>query len=238
MSGVYIGVDGKARKVKGGYIGVDGKARKIKKCYIGDENGVARLCWSDGKKLSEYTVGSIVYLNENGTQVEFYVACHNYESGLNGKGRTLLVRKNCISQMAWNTANKNTYDSSNVDKWLVNTYKAKLDTKIQSVMGETKIYSLQSGNLTTLNRSVFLLSVGELGGSNSVKEGSTLPSVDVVKPTIQNQWTRTQYSNYNEVYYVSPNGTFYTTFCTESAYVRPALTVPDTTLVNSDLVLC
>lgn len=41
----YIGVDGKARKVKGGYIGVDGKARKIKKGYIGVD-GVARLCWS------------------------------------------------------------------------------------------------------------------------------------------------------------------------------------------------
>lgn len=46
MSGFYIGVDGKARKVKGGFIGVDGKARKIKKGYIG-VNGVARLCWSD-----------------------------------------------------------------------------------------------------------------------------------------------------------------------------------------------
>ena len=45
MSGFYIGVDGKARKVKGGYIGVDGKARKIKKGYIG-VNGVARLCWT------------------------------------------------------------------------------------------------------------------------------------------------------------------------------------------------
>ena len=46
MSGFYIGVDGKARKVKGGYIGIDGKARKIQKGYIGDENGIARLCWS------------------------------------------------------------------------------------------------------------------------------------------------------------------------------------------------
>lgn len=44
MSGFYIGVDGKARKVKGGYIGVDGKARKLKKGYIGVD-GVARLCW-------------------------------------------------------------------------------------------------------------------------------------------------------------------------------------------------
>ena len=45
MSGVYIGVDGKARKVKGGYIGIDGVARKIKKGYIGVD-GVAQLCWT------------------------------------------------------------------------------------------------------------------------------------------------------------------------------------------------
>lgn len=46
MSGVYIGVDGKARKVKGGYVGVDGVARKIKKAYIGVD-GIARLCYID-----------------------------------------------------------------------------------------------------------------------------------------------------------------------------------------------
>ena len=45
MSGFYIGIDGKARKVKGGYIGIDGVARKIKKGYIGVD-GVARLCWA------------------------------------------------------------------------------------------------------------------------------------------------------------------------------------------------
>ena len=47
MSEFYIGIDGKARKVKGGYIGIDGVARKIKKGYIGDANGVARLCFVD-----------------------------------------------------------------------------------------------------------------------------------------------------------------------------------------------
>ena len=47
MSGFYIGVDGKAKKVKGVYIGVDGVARKVKKGYIGNENGVARLCYLD-----------------------------------------------------------------------------------------------------------------------------------------------------------------------------------------------
>jgi hypothetical protein len=238
MSGAYIGVDDKARKIKGGYIGIDGKARKIKKGYIGDANGVARLCYSTGKKLSEYTVGSTVYLNENGTPVEFYVACHNYESGLNGKGRTLLVRKYCLSKMKWNSANNNIYSTSSVDDWLTTTYKERLDSRIQNIIGETSIYSLQNGSLATLKRSVFLLSVGELDGSNSVKEGTTLPNVTAIKQTDKNQWTRTQYSNYNEVYYLSTNGIFYTTFCTESSYVRPAFTVPDTEIVNSDLVLC
>ena len=41
----YIGVGGKARKVKNLYIGVGGKARKVKKAYIG-VGGKARLCYS------------------------------------------------------------------------------------------------------------------------------------------------------------------------------------------------
>lgn len=45
--GMYIGVDGKARKCKKAYIGIDGIARKIKKMYIGIAN-VARLIFSSG----------------------------------------------------------------------------------------------------------------------------------------------------------------------------------------------
>ena len=44
--GIYMGVDGKARKVKNIYIGVDGKARKVKKAWIGVD-GKARLVFSD-----------------------------------------------------------------------------------------------------------------------------------------------------------------------------------------------
>lgn len=55
MSGFYIGVDGKARKVKGGYIGIDGVARKIKKGYIGDANGVARLCYQSTVEWAKYS---------------------------------------------------------------------------------------------------------------------------------------------------------------------------------------
>lgn len=52
--GIYIGVDGVARKIRKGYIGIDGIAHKIKKAYIGI-GGVARPCWGEGE-LSYYGV--------------------------------------------------------------------------------------------------------------------------------------------------------------------------------------
>ena len=45
---LYVGIDGKARKVKKWHVGVDGKARKVKKGYIG-VGGVARPFLSDEK---------------------------------------------------------------------------------------------------------------------------------------------------------------------------------------------
>lgn len=45
--GAYIGIAGKARKIKKMYIGVGGKARKVKKAYIGI-GGKARLFFSSG----------------------------------------------------------------------------------------------------------------------------------------------------------------------------------------------
>lgn len=68
MSGFYIGVDGKARKIKGGYVGIDGVARKIKKGYIGDENGVARLCYTE-------LIFDPVFANN--TWEDVIVACQN-----------------------------------------------------------------------------------------------------------------------------------------------------------------
>ena len=56
----YIGIDGKARKIKKWYFGVDGKARKVKKGYIGI-GGVARPFMSGGK-LAYY--GTITALSQ------------------------------------------------------------------------------------------------------------------------------------------------------------------------------
>jgi hypothetical protein len=57
---MYVGVDGKARKVKKLYVGVDGKARKVKKLYVG-VNGKARLVYSADQftYTGDYTVSQV-----------------------------------------------------------------------------------------------------------------------------------------------------------------------------------
>ena len=111
MSGYYIGVDGKARKIKGGYIGVDGKARKIKKGYIG-VNGVAQLCWTafDGdpvfannswEKIIEacqtnnvpdsWVVGDQKTLTVDGTQYTIDIIGKNHDDYSDGSGKAPLT---------------------------------------------------------------------------------------------------------------------------------------------------
>lgn len=59
--------------------------------------------------LGSKATGSIIKLKENGKLVEFYVGVHNYESSLNGTGRTLVFRKDCYDQRQWHTSNVNAY---------------------------------------------------------------------------------------------------------------------------------
>lgn len=45
-------------------------------------------------QIKDLAIGDgYVYLMEGSTKVKFYALCHNYESGLNGNGRTLFCRE-------------------------------------------------------------------------------------------------------------------------------------------------
>src|SRR5699024_12379448 len=93
-----------------------------------------------GKQLSDYAEGDIVKISENNTPVEFFVAKHDYESELNGTGRTLVVRKECYNNYVWNSRGVQVpYDESTIDTWLNTTYKNILDITIQSFVGTTEI---------------------------------------------------------------------------------------------------
>ena len=195
--------------------------------------------------LGNKSVGSIVKLKENGVLVDFYVAKHDYENGLNGSGRTLVVRKDCYDTRQWHTSNVNAYSTSTIDTWNNNTYKNLLDADIRGVIGTTKIkYTPGNGNTAvgTLERAIFLLSVTELGRSASYAntEGTALSIASSLQIAYLNgsavvQWTRSPYtSNTSNAYYLSTNGNVSNYVCYNTSGSRPAFTLPSTLSVSDD----
>lgn len=195
--------------------------------------------------LGNKSVGSIVKLKENGVLVDFYVAKHDYENGLNGSGRTLVVRKDCYDTRQWHTSNVNAYATSAIDTWLNSTYKNLLDADIRGVIGTTKIkYTPGNGNTTvgTLERAIFLLSVTELGRSASYAntEGTTLSIASSLQIAYLNgsavvQWTRSPGTNGTDyAYYLNTDGHVYNGSCSPTRGSRPAFTLPSTLSVSDD----
>lgn len=195
--------------------------------------------------LGNKSVGSIVKLKENGVLVDFYVAKHDYENGLNGSGRTLVVRKDCYDTRQWHTSNVNAYATSAIDTWLNSTYKNLLDADIRGVIGTTKIkYTPGNGNTTvgTLERAIFLLSVTELGRSASYAntEGTALSIASSLQIAYLNgsavvQWTRSPYtSGTSNACYLDTGGYVYNGSCGSASGSRPAFTLPSTLSVSDD----
>ena len=195
--------------------------------------------------LGNKSVGSIVKLKENGVLVDFYVAKHDYENGLNGSGRTLVVRKDCYDTRQWHTSNVNAYATSAIDTWLNSTYKNLLDADIRGVIGTTKIkYTPGNGNTTvgTLERAIFLLSVTELGKTASYAntEGTALSIASSLQIAYLNgsavvQWTRSpDTSNTNYACYLGTDGDVNHDNCHSTNGSRPAFTLPSTLSVSDD----
>lgn len=203
---------------------------------------------SQAPKYSEVTVdlatakeGNIISLPENGQMVEFYVTKHDYESGLNGAGRTLVVRKDLYIARPWDADGVNAYSTSDIDIWMESTYKPMLDSSVQSEIGTTKIYYTPgNGNdtVTTLERGVFQLSATEMGGTgvNFNVEGTVLPISETLQQASNGPqiiWTRTPtIGRTNTAISLSrnPNPSFDNTVCTATQkwYYRPAFTLPST----------
>lgn len=189
--------------------------------------------------LGSVAAGTVVKINESGAPVEFYVATQNYESGLNGPGRTLLVRKNAYGKQQWNSTSLNTWSSSTLLSWLNNTYKSFLDSWVQNLIGSTTYYYTPGNgdwNVTSKSDSVFILSAAELGQSNSEAkpEGSVLPTSDMLQTGII-CFTRTPYTGNNSaVWWLASKNYISPTPCTSSINVVPVFTLPDNLYVSDD----
>ena len=148
-----------------------------------------------GIRLGDIAEGQLVKLLENGTAVEFYVAKHDYESSLNGAGRTLLVRKETYGSGAF-AYSYNVYPGETQDVFLNTTYKALHEQWVQELMGETIFEYVQgenSGAILTTARSVFAPSSKEVlqytGGG-----GEYIPVFATICAGISGTtWTRSSY---------------------------------------------
>lgn len=195
--------------------------------------------------LGNKATGSIIKLKENGTLVNFYVAKHDYESGLNGSGRTLVVRKDVYDLRAWHSSNVNAWASCTLRSWLNSTYKALLDSDIQSLMGTTTYYYTPgngSWSVTTRSDAVFQLSATELGQSQSWfnTEGSALPIASTLKIAYKDgsattQWTRSPYT-VSTSYAICLHSDGYVGYsdCASTYGSRPAFTLPSNLYVSDD----
>lgn len=193
--------------------------------------------------LGELAEGTLVKMNESGAPVEFYVAKHDYESELNGAGRTLVVRKDCYDSRPWHNSDVNAWESCALREWLNGDYKALLDIGIQELMGTTTYrYTIGNGNDTVTTRSdaVLQLSLTELGLShaNANVEGSALPIGNTLRIAYRNgnpfsQWLRSP--NADAKYYafrIEIDGRSNLNYCSSPFGSRPCFTLPSTVLVD------
>lgn len=208
--------------------------------------------------LAELPEGSIIKLNEDDTPVEFYVAKHDYESDLNGAGRTLLVRKDCYASynLAHYSSPSNYFPDTSVYKILNGTYKVKLDAAVRIAMGTTSFKTVKtsrnlmnnttSGTMTTVSAAVFVLSKTEINNSTNynLSEGAQLPISDTLKIALFNgkavNWITRSSSELNAIYYVSSSGSVSSVYYHQNSdnyYMRPVFTLPETMEVDGDFNL-
>lgn len=198
--------------------------------------------------LSSIAEGTVVKINEDGSPVEFYVAKQDYESGLNGVGRVLVVRKDCYNTRPWNSSNVNAYASSAIDSWLNSDYKNLLDNVAQGLIGTTKFYYTPGDGVITvgtLERAVFLLSVTELGRTASYAntEGSALDIASSLQIAHMNgsaiiQWTRSPVLDGKiSACALYTNGGVNAYGCVSSYGSRPCFTLPSTAKFDSTTLI-
>lgn len=207
-----------------------------------------------GIVLADIAEGSIVKLNENGSPVEFYVAKHNYESGLNGAGRTLLARRFSYGAKEWHSSRVNAYASCTLDSWFNSTCKERFDAEVQNAMGTTKFYYTPgngSNSVSTLARSIFALSATELGLSGTYvnKEGSALPIASSLRVlytknaftgvlSAGSQVTRSPVTNNTSHFcFVKTDGAVATAYADNFEGTRSCFTLPGTALFDEETLL-
>ena len=175
--GQKVEVGGTVYDLKAGKCLVGGTAYALKKgrTLIGGTGYDISLL--SGVPIDELTPGTPIYITENNVATQFYIAKHDYESGLNGMGRTLLIRAHIVKNDVFGS-NK-FYDNSTLDKYFNETYPSLFSGFVQSLMSNTS-FPWKPGlyaQTTICTKKAFALSMTEYGlsGGYTPVEGTSLP---------------------------------------------------------------
>lgn len=180
-------------------------------------------------QIKDLAIGDgYVYLMEGSTKVKFYALCHNYESGLNGKGRTLFCRESPATSGTHTTSRQVTHmpNSNNEATWYKETYLNKFSDEVRGLIGTTKYVGWYArryvnpsigANRTifesgTYESNFFPISAAELGVSG-LSDGSVLSSAAISRvANVRTRygsgiWTRSPTNTLTDTYSITlPNG--------------------------------
>lgn len=161
-----------------------------------------------GVALSSLPEGTIIKINENGSPVEFFIASHSYETGINGTGKTLLLRTTSYQNYRFGDYPGSTpfgYCNNNggIDGLLNDTlpgppgrepnienmYIGRFESKVIDLIPKTKFKWNNIGyGIRTSEDYAFILSVREYGWTDRVGyesipnlEDSALPNYEILR---------------------------------------------------------
>ena len=196
-----------------------------------------------GTMLMNISEGTIIKISEDGQPVEFYVAKHNYQSDLNGEGRTLVARKEYAISMTFTTPDSGigwpNFGSSDVNTWLDSTYINRFNPIVIQLIGSTKILygttSVGSVGVREHDEQIWIPSYSELSSSARNEEGELLPIANILLTPNQLIRSPASSSSANCLYVIDSNGSF-TSRSPNQCYggVRPYFTLPNTVRIHSD----
>lgn len=235
--------------VKQLYTLTGGKAYPVDKAYT-LTGGTARLWYQRGTPLGNLSVGSTVKIAVGGTDYDWLVVhqglpSSKYDESCNG---VWLLMKNAYQAMTFGTTSA--YGYSAINTYLKSTFYSQIDADIQSVIKQVKIpYTNGPGNsgiavggADGYTTKVFLLSGTEVNISSKYMnvEGSKLAYFSSNARRIAYSggsavawWLRSPRNGINStIHVITKSGGSDTYGYSWSAYVRPCMILPPSTLVD------
>ena len=211
--------------------------------------------------LSSKAIGSTIKLKVNGSARNFIVVHQGkpssvYDDSCNG---TWLLMQDIYENRAWHSSNTNDYANSTIHSYLNSTFLNLFESNIKNAIKQVKLpYRKGSGTSTTvtsgsngLSAKIFLLSATETSFDFSYMPSGEGAELAYFKGCADNSsdskriaklngsaalwWLRSPYCVSSvSALYVNSNGDWFSSGCSYSYGIRPALILPSTLLVSDD----